>query len=551
MKKSCFIFLSLILCIIFTLAACDREAATGDSGGADHSGGTQNATTDDPALLFTSNGDGTCSVSGIGSCTDAYLTIPSVSPTGDRVTSIDDGAFANCKTLKGVVIPASVTKIGNVAFMGCEGLEAVICYGKPDIAQTAFTGCPKASVSFVGNSAPDESNDTDNTSTPDGSDSTDTGDVPTPDSCDTGKHTLAPQAAIAATCTQEGQAAYYLCERCGAAFADANAQNPVELADLVVAVTAHTPDDWTIAKEATVDAAGIRQQLCTNCSHVCDEEQIPMLIASVGLEFQSNGNGTCAVIGMGTCADTEVIIPSHSPTGDLVTSVGDSAFFGVESITKVILPDSVTKIEGSAFYKNISLVYVRIPSTVTSIGEHAFACCYKLADITIPSGIKSIGNWVFPQCDSLTNVTIPDGVTSIGRYAFYGCDSLTNITIPASVQTIRFDALGDCPNLTTITFQGTPEQWNSMNKENLWDNKSGDYSILFSDGSSSEESGDYTWIDCSHCNAGYVTCTRCGGERMVFGYYQNGVAVNITCGGCGGSGMMYCSYCNGNGQVID
>ena len=46
-------------------------------------------------LKFTSNGDGTCYVSGIGSCTDTVVNIPPTSPEGDTVTSIGVNAFNN------------------------------------------------------------------------------------------------------------------------------------------------------------------------------------------------------------------------------------------------------------------------------------------------------------------------------------------------------------------------------------------------------------------------------------------------------------------------
>ena len=44
-------------------------------------------------LTFTSNGDGTCYVESIGTCTDTDVVIPSVSPDGDRVTGIAELAF--------------------------------------------------------------------------------------------------------------------------------------------------------------------------------------------------------------------------------------------------------------------------------------------------------------------------------------------------------------------------------------------------------------------------------------------------------------------------
>ena len=69
---------------------------------------------------------------------------------------------------------------------------------------------------------------------------------------------------------------------------------------------------------------------------------------STGLEFESNEDGTCALIGMGDCTDTDVIIPSRSPDGDLVTSIDNSAFSG-ESITSITIPVGVEEIGRNAF----------------------------------------------------------------------------------------------------------------------------------------------------------------------------------------------------------
>lgn len=72
------------------------------------------------ALDFVSNGDGSCYVSGIGSCKSANIVIPSTSPSGDRVTAIGERAFYGRGELESVTIPTSVTSIGANAFYGCK-----------------------------------------------------------------------------------------------------------------------------------------------------------------------------------------------------------------------------------------------------------------------------------------------------------------------------------------------------------------------------------------------------------------------------------------------
>ncbi len=140
-----------------------------------------------------------------------------------------------------------------------------------------------------------------------------------------------------------------------------------------------------------------------------------------------------------------VIIP------DGVTSIGDYAFEGCESLASITIPDGVTSIGDFAFIGCESLASITIPDGVTSIGYRAFHECKSLTSITIPDGVTSIGNDAFFGCKSLTSITIPDGVTSIAGRAFYGCESLTSITIPDGVTSIGYRAFHECKSLTSIT----------------------------------------------------------------------------------------------------
>ena len=60
----------------------------------------------------------------------------------DSVTSIGDGAFEDCSSLSSVVLPDSITSIGNRAFNECDSLRSVVIPdGVTSIGVGAFIGC--------------------------------------------------------------------------------------------------------------------------------------------------------------------------------------------------------------------------------------------------------------------------------------------------------------------------------------------------------------------------------------------------------------------------
>lgn len=73
-----------------------------------------------------------------------------------------------------------------------------------------------------------------------------------------------------------------------------------------------------------------------------------------------------------------------------------------------------------------------IPNTITSIGESAFAGRQTLTSISIPNGVVSIGASAFYFCRALTSVSIPSSVQNIGNSAFIMCTALTSVTCEAT-----------------------------------------------------------------------------------------------------------------------
>ena len=132
MKKLIFVFL-LVCVLMLALSACTENSAQETTPAEGH---------ESIGLAYTLSNDGTYyRVSGIGNCKDTDIVIP-LMHNGLPVKGIASGAFFNCHSLTSVVIPDSVTSIGNWAFDSCYSLTSVVI---PDsvtsIGERAFDSC--------------------------------------------------------------------------------------------------------------------------------------------------------------------------------------------------------------------------------------------------------------------------------------------------------------------------------------------------------------------------------------------------------------------------
>lgn len=71
-------------------------------------------------------------------------------------------------------------------------------------------------------------------------------------------------------------------------------------------------------------------------------------VPSEGLEYESNGDGTCYLISKGDCTDTDIVIPDTSPDGDTVFAIDRNAFAD-EAITSITIPTTIEEIGRNAF----------------------------------------------------------------------------------------------------------------------------------------------------------------------------------------------------------
>ena len=62
--------------------------------------------------------------------------------------------------------------------------------------------------------------------------------------------------------------------------------------------------------------------------------------------------------------------------------------------------------------------YYTIPNSVTTIGDWAFAGCDSLTSINIPNSVTTIGNWAFRGCENLPSHIKSDIIQRFGEKVF-------------------------------------------------------------------------------------------------------------------------------------
>lgn len=160
--------------------------------------------------------------------------------------------------------------------------------------------------------------------------------------------------------------------------------------------------------------------------------------ASEGLEFSSNGDGTCKWTGIGTCVDAEIVVPEKNGDETVVSVASDTLNFEIDTVTKVVLPKTIKTIEKNAFDRLRSLVEIELNEGLESIGENAFYGCESLESITFPSTLKSIGEWAFCECKLLTEIVLPEGFEELGKFSFSDCTAIKKISIPSTLNKLHF-----------------------------------------------------------------------------------------------------------------
>ena len=103
---------------------------------------TETIPIDEAGLLYQNNGNGTCTVVGIGTCIEREIELPEKNPEVLKVVAISTGAFENCSNVESIFIPDTIRDIGTGAFVGCRNLSSF------SVATTNTEYCSVGNVLF-------------------------------------------------------------------------------------------------------------------------------------------------------------------------------------------------------------------------------------------------------------------------------------------------------------------------------------------------------------------------------------------------------------------
>ncbi|WP_037272814.1 leucine-rich repeat domain-containing protein, partial [Ruminococcus flavefaciens] len=143
------------------------------------------------------------------------------------------------------------------------------------------------------------------------------------------------------------------------------------------------------------------------------------------------------------------------------------AFYRMNGLEKINVPDDITTIGVSAFEGCTSLKNSVIKDTLTSVGDRAFVNCSDadFKDVKFSDSLESIGKNAFSNCDGLLSVVIPENVNSIGDYAFENCNSLKSADIAGDDKVIGLHIFSDCDSIESISLPFAGFDIASVNKD--------------------------------------------------------------------------------------
>ena len=262
-------------------------------------------------------------------------------------------------------------------------------------------------------------------------------------------------------------------------FADCTSLTSIEIPASVETIGAATFQNCTALTSVTFEKGSRLKMIWGNSIAYSYYGAFADCTSLTSIEIPASVETIGAATFSGCTALTTVTFEKRSQLKTINGNFEAGAFQNCISLTSIEIPASVETIEESVFMNCTALTSATFEKgsqlkTIggwydddTCIGFGAFTNCTSLTSIEIPASVETIEWAAFKGCTALTTVTFEKGsqlkairgaVNYLSYYysyygAFSDCTSLTSIEIPANVEMIECSVFQGCTALTTVTFE--------------------------------------------------------------------------------------------------
>ena len=131
---------------------------------------------------------------------------------------------------------------------------------------------------------------------------------------------------------------------------------------------------------------------------------------------------------------------------DGITGIQSGAFQGSPLKGELVLPKNLTTLGSSAFEGCDFSGELQLPKDIASIGNNAFAGNWRLmGTVEFPEGLQTIGSNAFSECRSLEGLVFSESIENIQSGAFNNCFGIGAIVckgeMPARVESSAFNGV--------------------------------------------------------------------------------------------------------------
>ena len=435
----------------------------------------------------------------------------------NSVTSIGEGTFYGCSSLTSITIPNSVTSVGGQAFESCYSLTSItIPNSITSIKERTFYGCPSLTSITIPNSVTSIGSNAFN-------------------GCSSITSITIPENVTSigidafSNCSSLTSVIWNVINYQSSALSTFSDDVSTQITSFIFGDSVKFIPSYLCANMSALTSIiipngvdSIGQAVFGNC-----DELSSIVVAENNSKYDSRNNCNAIIE-----TETNIIIAGCKTTviPTSIATIGDYAFYNSLWLTSLVIPNTITTIGNFAFKDCTNLTSITIPNSVTTIGNYSFQNCVGITSVTIPSSVTKIKYGPFAGCVALSsiivdknnttfdsrencnaiietetntliagckNTIIPNGVTCLQYGAFFDCKDLTSIQLPNTITTIENDVFRGCSQLTSIVI---PSSVKSIERQPFWE--------CYALSSISVDSDNPTYDSRNNCNAIIETSTN-------------------------------------------